>query len=155
LIIRQMDYHDINQLIQMRYDFTAEYKELEAGLFEAFSEECRAFFEEMLHSNRWVAWVADVDGRIVSHIFVQIIDTIPRPGRDKSPYGYVTNVYTIPEYRSKGIGSKIIREVKQWAKSNGLTFLMVWPSEASVEFYERFGFRHAKEVMENHFDDFE
>jgi GNAT superfamily N-acetyltransferase len=150
LIIRPFDKKDINQLIKMRFDFTAEYKELDQDLFESFSEECRLFFEEMFLSNRWVAWVAEVDDRIVSHVFVEIIDTIPRPGRKNSPYGYVTNVYTTPEYRSMGIGSKIMEEVNRWANENELTFLMVWPSETSVDFYERHGFSKAKEVMENH-----
>ncbi|SDE43936.1 Ribosomal protein S18 acetylase RimI [Paenibacillus sp. UNCCL117] len=151
MIIRQSNRNDMDQLIKMRYDFTAEFKELEPNLYESFSVECRLFFEEMFESDRWTVWVAEIEGKIVSHVFVEIIDTIPRPGRSKSPYGYVTNVYTIPEYRSKGFGSKIMTEVNHWAKENGLTFLTVWPSETSVEFYERHGFRRAEEVMENHF----
>jgi GNAT superfamily N-acetyltransferase len=97
----------------------------------------------------WVVWVAELEGKLVSHIFIQIIDTVPRPGRSYSPYGYVTNVYTIPEHRSKGIGSMIMEQINHWSKENNLTFLMVCPSETSVEFYERHGFARTIEVMEN------
>lgn len=64
----------------------------------------------------------------------------------------MTNVYTIPEYRCKGIGGMILEEVNKWSKDNGLTFLMVWPSETIVQFYERHGFQRNEEIMENHFN---
>lgn len=139
MIIRQSNKNDINQLIKMRFEFTAEYKELENDLFE---------------SKKWFVCVAEVEGKIVSHVFVEIIDTIPRPGRVRSPFGYVTNVYTVPEYRSKGIGSMIMEKINCLAKDSGLTFIMVWPSETSVKFYEKHGFKRAEEVMENHLDSF-
>lgn len=136
----------------MRFDFTAEYKEIDTNLLEPFIEECNRFFEEAFETDRWMVWVAEDKDKIVSHTFLQIIDTIPRPGRKRSPYGYVTNVYTLPEYRGKGIGSMIMDEVNKWSKDNGLTFLMVWPSETSIEFYERNGFKINEEILENHFN---
>ena len=150
LIIRTSNRNDIDQLIKLRYDFTAEYKAVDPGVYKAFSQECREFFENMFASNQWMVWVAEIEGRIIAHVFLQIIETIPRPGRQRSPYGYVTNVYTIPEYRSQGFGSRIMEELNRWAQQNQLTFLMVWPSETSVDFYERHGFEKALEVMENH-----
>lgn len=148
LNIRQSDKRDIAQLIRMRFDFTAEYKEIEADLFKPYYEESLPFFEQMMIDDNWRIWVAEDEGRIVSHVFVQIIETIPRPGRKRSPYGYVTNVYTVPAYRSKGIGGMIMQEIKDWSHKHGLTFLMVWPSEASVEFYERHGFNRNEEILE-------
>ncbi|TLS52835.1 GNAT family N-acetyltransferase [Paenibacillus antri] len=142
---------DIPHLIKMRFDFTAESKEIDASLYEAFYQECLAFFEETKDTKRWYIWVAELEGELVSHIYVELIDTVPRPGRKKSPWGYVTNVYTVPEYRSQGIGGKIMDEIKQWAKENGVTFFIVWPSEASVDFYRRHGFEKAEEAMELHF----
>ncbi|MDQ6421771.1 GNAT family N-acetyltransferase [Paenibacillus sp. LHD-117] len=150
LLIRQGRIQDKFQLTKMRFDFSMENKVTTPDLYQSFYEECNLFFEDMFESKRWVVWVAEIEGEIVSHVFIEIIDTVPRPGRKKSPFGYVTNVYTVPEYRSQGIGGKILDEVNNWAKENGLTFLMVWPSETSVQFYERYGFRSAEEMMENH-----
>jgi GNAT superfamily N-acetyltransferase len=151
LIIRQSNKTDIEQLIKMRFDFTAEYQEIDPNLFESFVEESNQFFEEAIETDRWVIWVAEDKNRIVSHTFLEIIDTVPRPGRKKSPYGYVTNVYTIPEYRSKGIGSMIMDELNKWSIDNGLTFLMVWPSETSIDFYEKNGFKRNEEIYEQHY----
>ena len=150
MIIRQYKAEDVPQLIRMRFDFTAESKDIAPELYEPFHIECTEFFNEIKETDRWNIWIAEVEGVIVSHIFVEIIDTVPRPGRKKSPYGYVTNVYTVPEYRSKGIGGKIMEENNSWAKEYGLSFLVVWPSETSVEFYKKHGFEQEKEVMKNH-----
>jgi GNAT superfamily N-acetyltransferase len=150
MIIRQYEEKDVPRLIRMRFDFTAESKEIDPALFEPFHQECSQFFQELKESGRWHIWVAEVEGEIVSHVFVQTIDTVPRPGRVKSPWAYVTNVYTVPAYRSQGIGGRIMDEVNKWAKGNGITFLLVWPSETSVAFYERHGFERAGEAMENH-----
>ena len=148
--IRQYEDNDIPRLIQMRFDFTAETKEIDPALFEPFRQECIQFFQEIQDSERWHIWVAEVEGEVVSHVFVQMIDTVPRPGRVKSPWAYVTNVYTVPAYRAQGIGGAVMDEVNKWAKETGITFLLVWPSETSAAFYARYGFERAEEAMANH-----
>ncbi|WP_338080684.1 GNAT family N-acetyltransferase [Cohnella luojiensis] len=48
--------------------------------------------------------VAETNGVIASRIYIQLIDKVPRPGRVTYPFAYMTNVYTDPDYRSRGIG---------------------------------------------------
>jgi GNAT superfamily N-acetyltransferase len=150
LIIRRFANSDIPQLIKMRFEFTAEYKDIDPDLYEPFYEECELFFRDIIDSDRWHIWVAEVDGKIVTHVFLEITDTVPRPGRKKSPFGYITNVYTIPNFRCKGIGGRVMEEINLWAKGHGLTFLMVWPSETSVDFYKTHGYDLSQEVMVNY-----
>ncbi|WP_248926183.1 GNAT family N-acetyltransferase [Paenibacillus hamazuiensis] len=141
---------DLDQLIRMRWDFTNEYMENKIGedRYESFYPECRLFLTEAIRGGKWFIWVAEQDGRIVAHVYMQLIDKVPRPGRITTPFCYMTNVYTLPEFRSKGIGSKLLREIEVWAKTNSYEFIIVWPSEWSVEFYERNGFSHCNEPME-------
>lgn len=60
----------------------------------------------------------------------------------------MTNVYTKPDYRGKGIGSKLISKINEWAKENKYEFIIVWPSDEGVHFYKKNGYRHCKEPME-------
>lgn len=98
-------------------------------------------------------WVAERNGCLVSHMYLQLIHKVPRPGKSPNPYfGYVTNVYTRPAYRNQGIGSEIHRVMEQWSKENKVEFLVLWPSSDSVTFYSRNGFKRSADSMEKHWD---
>lgn len=146
--IRQARERDIGALVRMRWDFTWENRAEAAEGYDRFEAECRAFLTEAMKSGRWCIWVAEADGMVISHIYVQLIDKVPRPGRETRPFGYVTNVYTVPACRSRRIGSLLMEAVRQWARENDLEFLIVWPAEESVVFYQRAGFRPCTEPME-------
>ncbi len=149
MIIRFAEEKGIEQLIKMRWDFTIEYDESKNDAsYGNFEKECHAFLASAINSGRWFIWVAEENDKIVSHIYIELIHKVPRPRRETYPFAYMTNVYTVPEYRGKGIGSKLLREVNKWVKENKYEFVIVWPSEDSIPYYEKNGYVHCKEPME-------
>ncbi|MDP5276772.1 GNAT family N-acetyltransferase [Chengkuizengella axinellae] len=64
----------------------------------------------------------------------------------------MTNVYSVPEVRGKGLGSQLIKEVNRWAKEMNFEFIIVWPSEHSIDFYNRNGFQLCNDSLENRLD---
>ncbi|WP_255350845.1 GNAT family N-acetyltransferase [Salinicoccus sp. YB14-2] len=64
------------------------------------------------------------------------------------PFAFMTNVYTIPENRGEGIGGQLITKVNAWSKEQNNEFIIVWPSETSIDFYKRYGYHHCNESME-------
>jgi GNAT superfamily N-acetyltransferase len=113
------------------------------GFEKAFDEVVRRGIE----SGRWAVWVAESGGSIVSHAFVGLVDKIPRPERQALFLGYLTNVYTRPEQRNRGIGSGLLAQVEDWARANDVELLVVWPSDESVPFYERAGFATGRDPL--------
>ena len=149
MIIRFAEDKDIEQLIKMRWDFTIEDDESKKDAsYDHFEKECHAFLVSVINSGLWFIWVAEENGKIVSHIYIELIQKVPRPGRVTSPFAYMTNVYTVPKYRGRGIGSKVLQEINKWIKDNNYEFVIVWPSEDSIHYYERNGYVHCKEPME-------
>ena len=149
MIIRFAEEKDIEQLIKMRWDFTIEDDESKKDAsYDHFEKECHAFLVSAINSGLWFIWVAEENGKIVSHIYIELIQKVPRPGRVTSPFAYMTNVYTVPKYRGRGIGSKVLQEINKWIKDNNYEFVIVWPSEDSIHYYERNGYVHCKEPME-------
>lgn len=147
--IRLARTEDIGQLIQMRWDFTVEYDESKREeSFDCFREECQLFLKNALNSTQWFVWVAEENEKIVSHIYIELIQKVPRPGKTTHPFAYMTNVYTKPEYRNKGIGSTVLSSVNKWVKENNFEFVIVWPSETSVNYYKKNGYTHCSEPME-------
>ncbi len=149
LEIRLAELKDIPQLIGMRWDFTVEYDESKKdSSLEDFQQECQSFLEKAMNSDQWFIWVAEINGQIVSHIYIELIHKVPRPGRITYPFAYMTNVYTVPEYRNKGIGSDILRTVNKWINENNYEFVIVWPSEDSIHYYKKNGYVSSTEPME-------
>ncbi|MED4205958.1 GNAT family N-acetyltransferase [Neobacillus mesonae] len=149
--IRLAEVKDIDQLAKMRWDFTIEYddeKKVVQNHFKTFMKECQIFLENALKSNQWVIWVAEADEKIVSHIYIELIQKVPRPGRITYPFAYMTNVYTEKEYRNKGIGGKLLSTVNEWIKENKYEFVIVWPSEDGINFYKKNGYVLCTEPME-------
>lgn len=106
------------------------------------------FLAEALSSGRFHVWVTELDGAIVSNLWLEIVDKVPRPDDPCGTWGYVTNVYTAPEHRNKGIGSSMIRSAIGWAKLRGLELLVVWPSNDSMKFYGLMGFAPNPRLLE-------
>lgn len=150
-IIRLATVSDVKQLVQMRWDFTAEDQDLNAINFEEFHQTCSGFLVKAIETGDWYIWIAEIDNKIVAHMYLQLIHKIPRPGKSPDPYyGYLTNVYTRPSYRSQGLGAKIHQAMETWSKENEVEFLIVWPSRNSVDFYTRNGFTPCEEALEKH-----
>ncbi|MBU5427488.1 GNAT family N-acetyltransferase [Tissierella pigra] len=140
---------DFIELSQMRWDFKTEGKDtLNFINKDIFMKECYKFFKSGLEEGNWTHWIALDNNMIVSHISINHIRKIPKPNRIIDEYGYVTNIYTKPSYRGKGIGSKLMDNVKTWATEKDLEILIVWPSHEAVKFYERKGFKSDNDIME-------
>lgn len=146
--IREATEEDIEALIMMRWEFTLEHQPELKDDYELFATECRAFLLQAIRGERWHIWIAETNGVIASHIYIQLIDKVPRPGRITYPFAYMTNVYTDQAYRSRGIGSQLLMRIQEWAVESKFEFIIVWPSEESREFYARNGYTLCNEPME-------
>jgi len=85
-------------------------------------------------------FVAESGGVIAGAMTVRKVEKIPSPGRPRAFWGYLTNCYVLPQFRSSGAGSQLLDFVIAWAASEQLELLTVWPSDRSHPFYERKGF---------------
>ena len=151
-LIRQATEADGAELARLRWDFSPEEVAASGQSFEQFSAGFHDFLASALATGNWTVWVAEHAGRLVANIWVQAVHTVPRPGRFGRRYGYVTNVYTEPELRGQGIGSRLLERTIEWARDQRLAFLFLWPSEESVSFYQRAGFRYSSETLELYLD---
>ncbi|WP_121640675.1 GNAT family N-acetyltransferase [Virgibacillus sp. Bac330] len=132
----------------MRWDFTIEYDESKRNAsYYSFEKQCQIFLENAMNSSQWFIWVAEENEKVISHIYVELIQKVPRPGRVTHPFAYMTNVFTIPEYRNKGVGSKMLKTINNWTKENNYEFVIVWPNDESINYYKKNGYVHCKEPM--------
>jgi GNAT superfamily N-acetyltransferase len=149
--IRRAIPEDATALARMRWDDSTDHGP-SAESIALFAEDFAEFVRSSLASDQWAIWVAECDGQVVAHIYVQLVKKVPRPGRFAASWAYATAVYTVPGARNKGIGSRLLRRVIDWARYQELELLLLWPSDRSVAFYERAGFVRSPEALELHLD---
>ena len=92
--------------------------------------------------------VAEVDGKIVSSGYAY--EKEARPYLDHATYAHLGFMYTVPEYRGKGINKKLIDVLLDWARSNELTEvrLTVYDDNTSaIKAYEKVGFTNHLQEM--------
>jgi GNAT superfamily N-acetyltransferase len=147
-VIRPATLSDVEELVALRRQFTFE-DDVGEELPELpkYEEECGAFFEQAIERGTWQIWVAEVDGRIASHMCVALVDKVPRPIREHRRIAYLTNVYTRPEFRGRGIGSRVLEQAQAAAREADVELMLVWPSEGSIDFYERHDFAPPDDLL--------
>ena len=150
MIYRLAGETDLPALAQMRRDFRSEYKPPDAMSEEEFLPGCLDFLRQSLASGRWALWIAEEDGHIVSQAFIEVIAKMPDLHNFERGFGYVTNVYTRPEYRNQGIGAQLMEHLHAWAVEHNLEFLILWPSSRAVPFYARAGYHPIERALELH-----
>jgi GNAT superfamily N-acetyltransferase len=110
-----------------------------------FDEEFGAWFGR--ERERRVFWLAEVDGRAVGAMNLMVFDRMPRPGREAARWGYLGNAFVLAAHRDQGVGRRLLDAVLGYAAEEGFVRVVLSPSERSVPFYRRAGFRAADELL--------
>ena len=86
------------------------------------------------------------DDVVISSMFVYVIPKTPKPNRKQKYISYLTNVYTLKEYRNKKIGTELLTYVKEYLAKEDCELIFVWPSENSINWYARNEFKQENEI---------
>lgn len=111
------------------------------------SEKGKNYFSKLLTDSKYMCLIAEDDDKPVEYIACGVKDF----GYRKSKYLEIQNMGTIPEYRSKGIGKRLIEKAKEWAKNNGYQKMFVssyFHNSGAIEFYKRNGFKETDVSLE-------
>lgn len=152
MVIREVQDRDFVQLAEMRWTHAVEDDETYGehntdGITKSvFIEEFVAF----LYTNKeYKIFVAeDENAKILSAMFVYLIPTIPTPNAKREFIAYLTKVFTLEEYRGKGIGTRLLDYVKKYLSSINCELVFAWPSKKSAEWYKSHGFSDTNEIFE-------
>lgn len=101
-----------------------------------------------LHLADWLAtegdrrtvWLAYADGEPAGIASVFEYRRMPRPGRMRSSWGYVSNMFVREGARDRGVGAALLDAVIEAAQARGYARLVLSPTLRAVPFYERAGF---------------
>ena len=141
-LIRRAGRDDLPALIDLRRRAGAEKG---AGDDDGFAERFGAWFE--VEDPRRRFWLAEHDGDAIGMVNLLTFERMPTPGRDAGRWGYLGNMFVLPEHRNGGVGRLLLDAVVAHADAAGLVRVVLSPSERSIPFYRRAGFGDAGELL--------
>jgi GNAT superfamily N-acetyltransferase len=95
-----------------------------------------------------VSWVAELDGQPIGMLNMCVFSRMPAPGRLHSQWGYLANLFVLSDHRNAGVGAALLGACLTHAREQRFVRVVLSPSERSVPFYRRAGFRPgADELM--------
>lgn len=146
LTIGQATVADISALEQLRMDY------LKEDFGELMDEQKQMLLAEIDPYLRWhlgtglMVFVArDDEAGIVSCAWLLLIEKPPSPRFPHGRTGTLFNVYTVPEFRRRGLASKVMDALIEDARIRHLDLLELNATEDGYPLYRSLGFRNAHE----------
>lgn len=139
--LRKIGINDISVLVEYRLLYLSE---LQGKMEDTYREKLRSdltrYFERTLNDGRFMAVLAEENGKIVS-FGGMVIKEIPGDA-NRSTYleGDILNMYTIPEARRKGISSMILESLLNEARNLGMTKVSLHTSKDGEKLYRKYHF---------------
>ena len=150
-MIRLAQEKDFPQLANMKWLHSEEDDMVygESNLAGVDKEKFVAEFIRFLDTDKtYKIFVLEEHEVIISAMFVSMIPKVPKPNGNANYIAYLTNVHTLKEYRNKNKGTELLAYIKQYLREQKCELIIVWPSDRSVNWYVRNGFRQENEVFE-------
>lgn len=131
---------DIEQLIRLRIAYMID----DFGGISDHEKECMEkqlpdYFDRKL-GDELIAFVAKEGNRIVSVAYLHIIEMPANSILLNGLYGEVLSVYTEPEYRGKGLCTKLIQNLVDYGKKRGLGRVDLSATKEGYPIYAKVGF---------------
>lgn len=149
--LRMAQEKDYMQIAEMKW-LHCEEDDADYNTTNLYGIDKRKFLEEFIEflneHKEYKVFVASDNNVVISSMFVYVIPKTPKSNRKQKYISYLTNVYTLQEYRNQKIGTELLTYIKEYLAEEDCELIFVWPSENSVNWYSRNGFKQENEIFQ-------
>ncbi|MDR2532667.1 MAG: GNAT family N-acetyltransferase [Oscillospiraceae bacterium] len=134
---RKANISDIQYLVQYRKQQLID----EGEVFDnEIDNELFDYFTSSISDNSLISWLA-VDGeKIIATSGICFYQLPPTSRNPSGKNAYITNMYTLPEYRKQGIGTQLLQLVIDEAKAQNYKVIRLHASADGKSIYSKAGF---------------
>jgi len=111
----------------------------------------RNYYDRHLSDGTFVSWLAMDGGKIVGTSGMSFVEKPPYFGCPSGKIGLLSSMYTLKEYRRKGIAKELLSRVVKEAKDYGCGAVQITASDMGVLLYSDFGFVKNNNFMQYKF----
>ncbi len=132
---------DIDELIQLRIAYMIDdFGQVSEHEKESMKNQLPDYFNRKL-GEELIAFVARDQNRIVATAYLHIIEIPANSILLNGIYGEVLSVYTLPEYRGRGLCTQLITNLIQYGKEAGLGRIDLSATKKGYPIYKKLGFK--------------
>jgi len=153
-VIRQANKHDLEALSRLYTEFHEFHVSGVPDRLLRFDSsriaELHAALQKIIENKDAVILVAEVDGQLVGLGEVYMREDSPNPLKVQHKYGHLQSMIVTESYRGRGIGTRILEAVEQWAKEKNAAEVRLdtWEfKEGPLEFYEKRGYNTLRRTL--------
>ena len=148
-VIRRATPADIEALARLRLALLREMGNVrdesqEVPLLDAL----RDYFQRTMSTDEFLAWVAEAEGETVAISGLVFFERPPDAGNPAGVEAYLMNMYTLPAWRGRGLGSALLDEIIGFVRTTPARRISLHATDVGRPVYESAGFRAATSVME-------
>lgn len=143
--IRTATSEDIINLVDRRTEFFREIKGLDMSLEQR--EATIEYIKSNINSDSLVCYIALEDNIIVSMVILCIYRVLPKLHNITGVVGYIYNVYTVKNYRSRGLAEELLKNIIKEAEKREIKELYLNAEEKAMPLYKRIGFQNIDREM--------
>ena len=111
------------------------------SLPDAWRTACEDAFRRRLAADDFVAFVVEVEGRLVSCGAGWLEEHLPSPGQYDGRRGHIASMSTEPEHRRRGYAREVFAALMGWFAEHDIPRVDLRATEDGRGLYESFGFR--------------
>ena len=144
---RRATIEDIDSLVELRKQ-----QLIDEGLSETenIDAQLHDYFYAHLINDTFISWLAVEDGQVVATSGLSFYQVPPSFQNPSGKVAYVTNMFTIKQFRRKGIASVLLDKILSEVPPLGITLIRLHASDDGGKLYPRFGFEFSEGYMEKY-----
>ncbi len=145
---RKVGAEELEMMLQLRLDFLEGAEFIKNSEERAILEESnRTFLRRGTENGTLIQWLAFSGDKPVGCTYLCLYELPPLMERPNGKVGYVGNVFVYPEYRSMGIGRKLMELTMEEAREVGCCQVELYAMEMGAPIYESMGFTYSEDHM--------
>ncbi|MCL2388495.1 MAG: GNAT family N-acetyltransferase [Defluviitaleaceae bacterium] len=154
IIFRKATISDAENLAKTRSLFLLEVadecppaKGIEKAAISKLEAANKAYFEQNLPNNNFIAWIALENDKIVATSGMSFSIVPPNYENPDGKVAYIMNMFTLPTHRKQGLAAELFKRITEEAKHQGYIKITLNATEAGRRVYEKYGFKDVKGDM--------